>query len=55
MATKPNTDLPQPFKSWTFDEDLGYWVAPTPIPDVTQPYNWNDKTGEWELLEFPVQ
>jgi len=55
MASKSNTTIPQPFKSWTFDENLGYWVAPKAIPDVTQPYTWNDKTGEWDLIEFPAE
>jgi hypothetical protein len=44
-----------PFKSWKYDEDLGYWVAPTAIPDVSLPYKWSETKKEWELMEFPAE
>jgi hypothetical protein len=50
---KVDTDLEQPFKSWSFDEELGYWVAPVAIPNVSLPYTWNEDKGEWDLVEFP--
>ena len=53
--SKVNTDIPQPFKSWSFDEDLGYWVAPVAIPDVSKPYKWDESKKEWELMEFPAE
>jgi len=52
---KVDTDIPQPFKSWVFDEERGHWVAPIAIPDVSKPYKWDEDKGEWELLEFPAE
>jgi len=49
--TKPE----QPFKSWSYDEDLNYWVAPVAIPDVSLPYQWDEKNKEWKLIEFPAE
>lgn len=38
---------PQPFPSWTLDENTCLWEAPTPHPDDGNRYSWNEETGEW--------
>jgi hypothetical protein len=44
-----------PFKSWKYDEELERWVAPTPIPDVSLPYTWDETKKEWKLMEFSAE
>lgn len=41
---------PQPFASWTLDEDAK-WVAPVPYPADELAYQWDEEAGEWALLE----
>ncbi len=38
---------PQPFPSWTLNEDTCLWDAPTPYPDDGKPYAWNEATLAW--------
>lgn len=39
---------PQPFPSWTLNEDTCQWDAPTPYPtDNTKPYWWDENTLAW--------
>ena len=38
---------PQPFPSWTLDEDTCHWEAPTPYPDDDKKYTWNEDTLSW--------
>jgi len=40
---------PQPFPSWTVNEETCLWEAPVPYPDNGLTYNWNEDTGSWEL------
>lgn len=46
--------LPQPFPSWTKNEDLNEWEAPVPYPafDEKNPkyYAWNEETLNWEEI-----
>ena len=43
---------PQPFPSWTLNEDTCLWDAPTPYPDDGKPYAWNEATLAWvEITE----
>jgi hypothetical protein len=37
---------PQPYPSWTLNEDTCYWEAPTPIPEGMD-FHWNEATLEW--------
>jgi hypothetical protein len=37
---------PQPFPSWSLDEDYR-WQAPTPMPDDSNDYNWDEDTTSW--------
>lgn len=38
---------PQPFPSWTLDEETCYWVAPTPYPEDGKLYNWDEANQSW--------
>ena len=39
---------PQPFPSWTLNEDSCQWDAPTPYPlDDTKTYRWDENTLDW--------
>ena len=39
---------PQPYPSWTLDEDTCHWEAPTPYPDDDKKYTWNEETLSWD-------
>ena len=41
---------PQPFASWTLDEDTCLWDAPTPMPTDGKIYRWDEATLSW--VEF---
>lgn len=38
---------PQPFSSWTLDENYD-WVAPIPMPETGGPWIWNENQQQWE-------
>jgi hypothetical protein len=38
---------PQPFPSWTLNGDTCLWDAPTPYPDDSKTYAWNEETLTW--------
>ena len=39
---------PQPFQSWTLNEQTCLWDAPVPYPDDdTKPYLWDEATVSW--------
>jgi hypothetical protein len=43
---------PQPFESWTLNEETAQWEAPTPYPDDGKHYSWNEATTSWvEIVE----
>jgi len=48
-ASKDAFIAPQPFASWTLDDDTCQWNPPTPIPDVNnvRPYIWDEDTTSW--------
>jgi hypothetical protein len=35
---------PQPFSSWTLNEDTCLWVSPVPMPDDGKQYIWDEAT-----------
>jgi len=39
---------PQPFASWTLNEDTCQWEAPTPMPEDEKFYDWNEETTSWD-------
>jgi hypothetical protein len=42
---------PQPYPSWTLNEDTCLWEAPTPMPDDGKLYQWNESNLNWEEIE----
>lgn len=38
---------PQPYPSWTFDENSFEWQAPVPYPSERALYSWDETAGEW--------
>jgi hypothetical protein len=45
---------PQPYASWTLNENTCLWDAPVPIPDDGKRYGWNEETGSWDLFSPPA-
>lgn len=43
---KVNFCCPQPFPSWTMDDNCK-WLPPVPYPDDGGFYSWNEETQEW--------
>ncbi len=43
---------PQPYNSWTLNENTCFWEAPVAYPDDGKLYIWNEDTQAWdEILE----
>ena len=43
---------PQPFESWTLNEETAQWESPTPYPDDGKRYSWDEATTSWvEIVE----
>ena len=42
---------PQPYPSWTLNEDTCSWECPVARPDDGNKYNWNEETQAWDLQE----
>jgi hypothetical protein len=40
---------PQPYPSWTLNEDTCQWQAPVAYPSDGQLYVWNEATTAWDL------
>jgi hypothetical protein len=38
---------PQPFASWTLNEDTCLWDAPLPYPNDGKPYYWDEAASAW--------
>jgi hypothetical protein len=45
---------PQPFVSWSLNEETFLWEAPTPYPTDGNEYEWNESTQSWDLIEEVV-
>ena len=43
---------PQPFASWTLNNETAQWEAPTPCPTDDKKYTWDEATTAW--VEVPV-
>ena len=39
---------PQPFPSWSKNEDTYLWEAPVPMPTDGKPYTWNEADQKWD-------
>jgi hypothetical protein len=48
---------PQPFPSWTLDEDTCTWGAPVamPEPQANTTYTWDENTLSWVAVTFPTE
>ena len=44
---------PQPYPSWTLNDDTCLWEPPVAYPDedMANTYNWNEETQAWDLQE----
>lgn len=38
---------PQPYLSWTLNENICTWQAPIPKPEDGKPYVWDEAQGAW--------
>jgi len=41
---------PQPFNSWTLDEETCTWQPPVTYPDDENHYTWNEETTSWDAV-----
>jgi hypothetical protein len=41
---------PQPYPSWTLDDDAN-WQPPVAMPTDGQKYSWNETTQTWDAVE----
>jgi hypothetical protein len=41
---------PQPFPSWTLNENTCLWNTPTPYPTDGEWYQWDEATISWVLI-----
>tara|TARA_Y100000310_G_C20227024_1_gene598436 strand:+ start:253 stop:606 length:354 start_codon:yes stop_codon:yes gene_type:complete len=41
----------QPYASWIFNEELYRYTPPTPYPDESKNYRWNEQTQAWDLVD----
>ena len=46
-ATRDAFIPPQPYPSWTVDEDTCRWEAPVPYPDDGKLYEWDESITNW--------
>ena len=44
---------PQPYPSWTLNEDSCVWEPPVAYPTDGELYNWNEDTQSWDAVETP--
>ena len=42
---------PQPYPSWTLNEDTCIWESPVPYPTDDKRYTWNEDNQEWTEVE----
>ena len=50
----PNRDAfipPQPFESWTLNEETCNWECPITYPNDGNHYTWNEKKLTWDNIE----
>jgi hypothetical protein len=46
---------PQPYASWTLNNESYLWEAPTPMPTDGKPYSWNEEDLAWEEVTPPTE
>lgn len=45
---------PQPFPSWTLNEETADWEAPVPRPAEGM-WTWNESTQQWDEVVLPTE
>ena len=45
---------PQPFMSWTLNNDTCLWDAPIPYPSDNKQYIWNEAEVEWTYTGYKI-
>ena len=50
-ATKDAFIAPQPYPSWTLDDDTCLWNAPVVYPDDDKMYRWDEENTQWKEME----
>lgn len=50
-TTKDAFIPPQPFNSWTLNEETCLWDSPVPYPADGKMYKWNEELVNWEVIE----
>ncbi len=43
---------PQPFASWSLDQETAQWVSPIPYPTDGIIYKWDEEAGDWTPAQF---
>ena len=46
---------PQPFNSWTLNEDTCFWDSPVAYPEDGKLYKWNEEIINWEEVIIEEQ
>lgn len=44
---------PQPFSSWTLNQDTYLWESPVPYPDDGKRYVWDESSVTWSEVSNP--
>lgn len=44
---------PQPYPSWSLNEETCLWEPPTPVPEGEGPYEWDEPGQEWREVPLP--
>ena len=50
-ATRDAFYAPQPYPSWTLNDDSCIWEAPTAYPADGERYVWNESTTSWGAVD----
>ena len=50
-STRDAFYAPQPYPSWTLNDDSCVWEAPTAYPDDGVNYVWNESTTSWDAVD----
>ena len=53
-ATRDAFIPPQPYPSWTLNEDTCLWECPVAYPNDDKIYEWNEDNQEWKLIDNSV-
>jgi hypothetical protein len=47
--------IPQPYPSWTLNEDTCSWEAPVAYPIDDKRYSWDEDTAAWVEFTLPTE